>query len=109
MSLSLISAPVIEPLSVADVKTWIKVDGDDDDPVIQSLITSSRLAVEAATNRLLITQKWRLTLDSWAKSRFLHLPLTPVQSINRVYIFDTSGVGGELAIDLYHLDANLYQ
>ena len=53
----LMTAPAVEPLSLAEAKSWLRVDGADEDQLIQSLITSARLGVEATTNRLLITQQ----------------------------------------------------
>ena len=64
MTSILLSGPVGEPLSLAEAKSWLRVDGSDEDALIQSLISSARKAVEAATNRLLITQQWRVTLDA---------------------------------------------
>ena len=64
MTVILVSGPAVEPLSLAEAKSWIKVDASDEDALIQSLIVSARLAVEAATNRLLITQQWRLVIDA---------------------------------------------
>jgi uncharacterized phiE125 gp8 family phage protein len=57
-------APQTEPLSLEEAKSWLRVDTGDEDQLIQSLIVSARLAVEAATNRLLINQHWRLLLDA---------------------------------------------
>lgn len=107
MTLSLISAPAMEPLSLSEVKSWIKVDNNDEDSVIQTLITGARLAVEASISRLLITQQWRLTLDILPDPRFLRLPLTPVQSVQRILVFDPLGADSVLATDSFSLEAHL--
>ena len=103
----LITAPVVEPLSLAEAKSWLRVDGADEDAAIQSLITSARLAVEAATNRLLITQQWRVLLDAWPSDLLLPLPLAPVRQVVRVRIADAAGLSVDLPANQYRLDGNL--
>ena len=103
----LMTAPAVEPLSLAEAKSWLRVDGADEDQLIQSLITSARLGVEATTNRLLITQQWRLLLDSWPSDLALPLPLAPVRQVVRVRIADAAGLFVEAPATQYRLDANL--
>ena len=103
----LISAPVVESLSLAEAKSWLRVDGADEDQLIQSLITSARMGVEAATNRLLITQQWRVLLDSWPLDLILPLPLAPVRQVVRVRIADAAGLSVEAPATHYRLDGNL--
>ena len=103
----LISAPLVEPLSLQEAKSWLRVDGADEDQLIQSLITSAWLAVEAATSRLLITQQWRLLLDSWPTVLVLPLPLAPVRQVVRVRIADALGVFTDAPATQYRLDGNL--
>ncbi len=55
--------PTDEPVDLPTAKKWCKVDGDDDDDLIQSLVTSARVYVETNTGRSLLRQSWRLTLD----------------------------------------------
>ena len=107
MTLVLVSGPASEPLSLVEAKNWVKVTDGADDALLQSLIVSARLAVEAATNRILITQQWRLTLDDWPLNGALPLALTPVRSISRVRVLN--GVGGavDLSLSLFTLDASL--
>jgi uncharacterized phiE125 gp8 family phage protein len=103
----LVSAPIGEPVALAAAKSWLKVDGTDEDGVIQTLIVSARLAVEAATNRLLMAQQWRVVLDQWPASGALRLPLTPVRGVSRIRIFDASGGGVDVAPSFYTLIGNM--
>ena len=107
MTVILVSGPAVEPLSLAEAKSWIKVDASDEDALIQSLIVSARLAVEAATNRLLITQQWRLVIDAWPMGGALPLPLAPVLSISRIRTLDAASVASDVPVAQYSLDANL--
>ena len=63
MSAILLTAPAAEPLSVAEAKAFLRVEHDDDDAMIASLIAAARNHVEALTRCGLITQTWRIVLD----------------------------------------------
>ena len=105
MTLVPLSGPASEPLTLAEVKTWVKVTDGADDLLLQSLIVSARHAVEAATGRLLISQRWRLTLDALPPGFVLPLPLTPVRAISGVRIMNGSGAFEDVAPGLVTLDA----
>ena len=107
MTAILVSGPVVEPLSLAEAKSWIKVDASDEDALIQSLIISARIAVEAATNRFLISQQWRLVMDAWPVGGSLALALTPVRSVSRIRTLDAAGVASDVPVAQYSLDASL--
>ena len=61
----LLTGPAIEPWSVAEAKSFLRAENDDDDTVIASLIAAARNQVEALTRSALIAQTWRLVLDQW--------------------------------------------
>jgi len=86
MPLTMLSGPALEPVSLAEAKALLRVDGNAEDPLIQSLIITSRLHIEAALGLALLTQRWRLTLDAWPAGDALDLPLRPVQSIEAVRV-----------------------
>ena len=52
MSAVLLTAPAAEPLSLADAKNFVRVEHDDDDAIITSLIASASNHVEALTRCL---------------------------------------------------------
>jgi hypothetical protein len=106
MTVVLVSGPSSEPLTLAEAKSWVRVSDGADDGLLQSLIVSARLAVEAATNRVLLTQQWRLTMDDWPSNGLLALPLTPVRSISRVRVVDGAGVARDALLSLFTLDAS---
>lgn len=63
MSWQLLTPPEAEPVSLLEAKQHLKVDHDEDDELIQSLITAAREAAESLTGRQLITAHWRYILD----------------------------------------------
>ena len=86
----LLTAPLVEPVSLAEAKAWLKLDGADEDGLVSALITAARLSVEAATGRLLINQTWRLVLDAWPAKLALEVRLAPVQSIVAIRSYDAA-------------------
>jgi len=56
MALVLTSGPASEPVTLAEAKTHLRVDGSAEDTLIASLIITSRLHVEAGLGLALVTQ-----------------------------------------------------
>ncbi len=75
MTAALITGPALEPVSLDDAKAHLRLDTDDDDTLVMTIITAARLHVEAATRRVLIEQSWRVYLDAWPRTRTLVLPV----------------------------------
>ena len=88
----LLTAPAIEPLSLAEAKAFLRVETSDDDDVIAALIAGARIHVEAQTRRALITQSWRLSLDAWPDDGRLNVLPAPLQALTaaRVNDFDNN-------------------
>ena len=84
MALMLTAGPAIEPISVADAKTHLRVDTIAEDILIASLILTSRLHIEAALGLSLITQSWQLTFDAFPDGNAVALPLHPISAITAV-------------------------
>ncbi|MBX9592496.1 MAG: head-tail connector protein [Hyphomonadaceae bacterium] len=104
MPLVLTSGPAVEPVSLAEAKAHLRVDGTAEDTLIASLIVTSRLHVEAVMGLALVTQGWAYFLDAWARGRALELPLRPVRSITAVRLYDENAVATTLAPASYVLD-----
>jgi uncharacterized phiE125 gp8 family phage protein len=87
MPLVLTSGPEVEPVSLAEAKAHLRVDGSSEDTLIGSLIITSRLHVEAALGLALITQAWSYFIDTWPSGSELKLPLRPVESVTAVRLY----------------------
>ncbi|MEQ8825474.1 MAG: head-tail connector protein [Filomicrobium sp.] len=105
MSLTMLAAPALEPLSVEEAKEHLRVDGTSEDTLISSLIMTSRLHIEAALGLALITQTWRQTLDRWPKDGEVKLPLRPLQSVSEVRVHDGKGGSAVVPTTDYIVDA----
>jgi len=79
MPLQLVSAPAGEPITLLEAKQHLRVDVDDDDALIGSLITAARQAAETRTGRQLMTARWKLVLDGFPGSLVTQSFLTNAQ------------------------------
>jgi uncharacterized phiE125 gp8 family phage protein len=87
----LLTPPAVEPLSLDEAKAWLRVATSDDDALIGALIAGARGHVEAATQRALITQTWRLGRDAWpVDGRIAVLP-APLQTLVAARVYDLDG------------------
>jgi uncharacterized phiE125 gp8 family phage protein len=91
MTAYLLSGPAAEPASLDDAKAYLKLDTDDEDALVTTLITAARLHVEGTTGRALLTQSWRLVLDDWPPAGLVRLPVAPLQSLTAITACDING------------------
>ena len=99
----LITGPVMEPLSLAEAKAWLKVDGTEEDELIRTLIIAARLMVEAEIGQVLIGQNWRLIGDSWPQSA--EIPIRPgrVLAVGGARVFSAAGLATPIPASAFTL------
>jgi len=100
--LQIITEPAAEPVSVADVKLQLRLDGTDNDAMLTSMITAARKSVEAILKRFLITTEVRVGFDRLPV--VISLPYSPVQSVDAVKYVDDNGDTQTLSSALYRTD-----
>lgn len=108
MALKLITAPASEPVTLADAKLHLRVDGTDSDTMITALIKAAREYCEGYQNRALITQTWELVLDAWPSENYIEVPLPPLQSITSIKYKDAAGVETTWPSENYLVDTDSY-
>jgi len=105
----LIGAPAIEPVSLAETKIWLREDGSDEDQLIQALIVSARMTLEAYTRRFFVTQSWRLVFDAWPESvgaqSYLAIPFAPFQSLSAMRVYDANDAAQTIPTSAYRAPA----
>lgn len=102
MSLTLVTAPTYEPVSVDEFKSHGRITHVDEDPYIYTLLRVAREEVERFTNRRLITQTWDWRLDAFPVE--FCLPLNPLLSVTSITYTDTDGASQTLAASVYTVD-----
>ena len=120
MPLQLVTPPAQEPVSLAEAKQHLRVDGGDDDLLIGALITAARQAAETKTGRQLITARWKLVLDAFPGPSLMQsatgasfslpghailLAKCPVQSAVSIEYLDMNGTTQVMPSSDYVLDA----
>lgn len=119
MPMQLITPPAAEPVSLAEAKLHLRVDFDDDDALIQALISAARQAAEMLTQRQLVTARWRMVLDSFPGPSLMCVPVgqtftlpghailipkSPLQSVVEIRYLDMAGVSQVMPSAHYTVD-----
>jgi len=91
-SLVRVSAPAALPISVAEAKAQMRVEGNDDDTIIERLVNAAVafVDVQGVLGRAMITQTW----GEWIAPNpsTVMLSLGPVQSVSAIKYYDVDGV-----------------
>jgi uncharacterized phiE125 gp8 family phage protein len=87
--MKLIEGPASEPITLAEAKSWIKVETDADDDLITSLIAEARQDIEEFTGLALIVQTWDMVLDELPS--VLEIQKSPLRSVTGIYYTDIDG------------------
>lgn len=104
MTYVLISPPGAEPISLAELKAHLRLDGNDEDALLTSLIRVAREHLERTAGLALISQGWRLFLDRWPESGAIEIARGPVLSVQAVRAFDELGEESEISLAGHVLD-----
>ncbi|WP_454685206.1 head-tail connector protein [Ancylobacter moscoviensis] len=100
----LLAGPAAEPITLAEAKTYLRVDHDAEDALIASLITAARATVEALTRRALIDQNWRIVRDAWPASGLIPVPVNPLRAVLAVHVVDAGGAEVAVPADAFTAD-----
>lgn len=96
------TGPATEPVTLEEVKAFIKVDGSVEDSFLEQCILAARKAMEGHLGRSLITQTIVLRLNSWPEN-VLTLPRPPLISVVQVRTLDESDAATVYASSNYYL------
>ena len=107
-------------MSLWEAKLHLRVDFDEDDTLIASLITAARQAAETLTGRQFVTARWKMVLDSFPGPSLMGvpagqsfslpghavlLPKCPVQSVIAINYLDMGGALQTMPASSYTVDA----
>ncbi|MCT4654840.1 MAG: head-tail connector protein [Cohaesibacter sp.] len=97
MMAKLITPPAKEPVSLEDMKAYLKQDSSAEDDLLSALIIAARSYLEQVTGRHFLSQIWQVTLKV-TKEREISLPFHPVQRL--VSLAALTDQGDLTALDL---------
>jgi uncharacterized phiE125 gp8 family phage protein len=121
MSMTLLTAPSVEPLTWAEVKAFLRLDSDAEQSLGNTFIMTARQLVENYTGRALISQRWRMSLDAWPRpvqqssysttacvvnmfTQRVFLPKIPVLAVESVKVFAANGTSVTIPATAYSVD-----
>ena len=101
------TAPTSNPISLAEAKSFLRIDSDfdDDDTYITSLVRVATGVVEEFTRRRLITQTYNIFYDDFPP--YIDLQIGDVASVTHIKYYDSDNVLQTLATDQYDVDTKI--
>jgi hypothetical protein len=115
--------PASEPLTLSEVKTFLRIDHSADDDLVTGLIAVARQMCETATGRSLIARGYSFYLDYWpgtmslgwwdgvqegadiiVNGAALDLPKPPLASVTRINVYNAANAATEFAASNYFVD-----
>ena len=117
------TAPTQEPVTLQEVKEYLRVDDATDERVVRPFIESARRFCEEHTGRALMSQTLILYLDAfqdmenplWEGMRtgpylnyyknYIVLPRSPVTSVTHIKTYDDSDTASTFAASNYYVDS----
>lgn len=102
LSLTQTVPPMTEPISVLELKAFLRIDTAAEDLVFPALISAARDDVEVYLRRQLLPATWLLALDHWQDP--IRLPRPPTQAVLNVSYYDAGGLLQTLDPSDYYVD-----
>lgn len=99
------TAPV-EPVTVAELRLYLRLDPDDggvEDALLGRLATAARTSLEIEARRVLVPGRYRIVLDRWPLEGWLPLPLSPLVGLVRAGLSEADGTVTDLPAGLVRL------
>jgi len=87
----LLAPPTVEPITLAEAKSFLRVAHGDDDGLIAALIAAARAHVETATRRALLAQTWRIVRDAWPAGGRIAVAPAPLIAVTAARVRDDNG------------------
>jgi hypothetical protein len=124
----LLNPPAVEPVGLNEAKAYLGVLDSAEDNLISNLIAAARQAVEQYCGRVLISQSWRLTLDTWPQEAIVNgglrddgallaanhrlgggvvaiqLPKPPLQAVLAIRVYSAAGPAATIPASNYVVD-----
>lgn len=96
--------PVEEPVSRTEAKLHLRVDGNEEDDLIDSLLVTARIHCENVSRRAFVTRT--CTVDLWGWHDLIALPYPPLASVVSIVYTDAAGAPHTLPSMVYGVDTH---
>ncbi len=100
--LSVITEPTEYPVTVSEIKEFARIDGNDEDSILETFLSGVVNNVENYLGRALITRTYKLIMDEW-NQREIELMYPPLISVSSVNTVDESNVETVYDSDYYYV------
>lgn len=89
-------------ITLEEAKLYLKVDTNDDDALISSLISVAEQTIEKFTGRKLLTSDFQYVLDE-AEEEII-IPFSPLQEVTKIEVVADDGTSSEVDSSIYDVD-----
>ena len=94
--------PIVEPITVDNLKAFSYIDGDDEDTLLEGFIMAARRGAESYMGRAIVEQTIDMKMDWWPGT-VVELPMPPLMSITKVATLDEDDTETEYDSDNYYV------
>ena len=99
-----VTQPTAEPVSVPELKAWLRIEHGEDDVLLNELVRAARSWVERYTGRALAQRQVR----QWAQAFRTDLALVPALSIDEVRVHYEDGTSALLSTSDWRLEGEVF-
>lgn len=104
LRLKLVTAPSVEPVTLAEAKAHCRIDEDTDNAVVTALIAAARALAETYTRKAFTTQTWQLFLDAFPACNEIELPRPPLASVTHIKAYSDADAATTFSAANYFVD-----
>ncbi len=104
-ALRLVTPPASEPLTLAQAKTFLRIEHSADDEPLTRAIVAARVAAENYIKCALLPQTWELSIANPSAAK-LCLPFGPAQSITSITLTTEAGESSTMNASNYRLSVD---
>lgn len=88
---ALVTAATQDALTLAELRTWLRIDGTASDSTITAMLGAAVAMVERDTGQVLLSSTFKMVLDGWPSDDIIRLPRHPVTAVSQIRHRDTDG------------------
>lgn len=96
--------PALEPITLEDLKAFLRIDSSDEDALLNSLISEARSIVETQTKRALLRQTWVARYERISCPNRVAIPRPPLQTFTSLEYLDEDEIWQTVDAADYRID-----